>query len=228
MENHIHDHAEEHTLMGELSCHLPHAIFSVAFALSVLSFVSYFSLNTIDMPITCRGAHMLFHSFHFMHIAFAATGTVITFRRFSRNILRCLIVGVLSPAIFCTLSDVVLPYLGGKLLGVDMHFHFCFASELINVVPFLMVGIINGFAMSSHHEGRQGLYSHFSHAIHILISSLASTFYLVSHGFTAWYLYIGTVFLFLVIAVVVPCTLSDVVVPMAFARIGGGNEKHSA
>ena len=81
--------------------------------------------------------------------------------------------------------------------------------------------------MSKHHNSKQWLYSISSHAVHILISSLASVFYLVSHGFTNWYAHIGNVFLFLIIAVVVPCTLSDVVTPMAFARRDKGDERHS-
>ena len=58
------------------------------------------------------------------------------------------------------------------------------------------------------------------------VSSLASTFYLVAHGFAHWHTQIGLVFLSLIVAVVIPCTLSDLVVPMTFARAGRGNEKH--
>ncbi len=212
-------HSHDHTLVGELICHLPYAIFSVAFGLTVLSFVTYFSYNDVS-SIACRKAHILFHSFHFMHIVFAATGTVITFFRFSKNYLKAFLLGIFSPALFCTLSDSILPYLGGKLLGVDMHFHLCFLTELTNVLPFLFVGILNGFVMSQHKGSRQWLYAVTSHAAHILVSSLASTFYLVSHGFVDWYRFIGAIFIFLIFAVVVPCTLSDVVVPMIFARAG--------
>jgi hypothetical protein len=114
----------------------------------------------------------------------------------------------------------VLPYIGGTLLGVHMHFHACFFTEPERVIPFLIVGVVNGFVMSRHHESKQGGYSLSSHATHIFISSLASTFYLISHGFTNWYSAIGNVFVLLIIAVVVPCTLADVVVPMAMARLG--------
>ena len=208
-----------HSLTGELICHLPYAIFSVAFSIAVLSFVTYFSLDD-PVETVCRKSEILFHSFHFMHIVFAATGTLIAFFRFSKNITRALLLGVISPMIFCTLSDSILPYIGGRLLGVHMHFHLCFLTELSNVIPFLIAGIINGFAISRHYGDRQTLYAVSSHAIHILISSLASIFYLVAHGCTDWYRIIGMVFIFLIIAVVIPCTLSDVVVPMLFARVG--------
>lgn len=217
--NHNHDHNDhEHTLIGELMCHLPYAFFSVALGLTILSFVSYFSLNGGNTEAAQDGADTLFHSFHFMHIAFAATGTLITFFRFSKNVMRALFVGIFSSTFFCLLSDVFLPYFGGMLFGMHMHLHICFQSELANVLPFMFVGILNGFVMSRHESARQGMYSVFSHFAHIFISSLASIFYLVSHGFVHWQDHIGYVFLMLIVAVVVPCTLSDVVVPMLIAK----------
>lgn len=213
-----HNHDHDHTLVGELMCHLPYAFFSVALGLSILSFVSYFTMNGWEQDVVQDGADTLFHSFHFMHIAFAATGTLITFFRFSKNVFRALLVGVLSSTFFCLLSDVFLPYIGGMVFGMDMHLHICFQSELANVLPFLFVGVINGFVMSRHEAARQASYSTFSHFAHIFISSLASIFYLVSHGFFHWQDHIGYVFLVLIVAVVVPCTLSDVVVPMLIAK----------
>lgn len=220
----FHDH--EHTVKGELVHHLPYAIFSVAFALSILSICTFWARGFGDPVVMHKGFKMLFHSFHFMHLVFAATGTIVMFRRFSHNVLWALIIGTLSPVLFCTLSDSVLPYLGGRALGVDMHFHMCFITEIANVIPFLVVGIINGWVLSSHHTSKQGFYSVFSHAIHIFVSSLAATFYLVAHGFTDWYHQIGAVFVFILVAVVIPCTLSDIVVPMAFAKARNKHEKH--
>ncbi|BDC34866.1 hypothetical protein Noda2021_08240 [Candidatus Dependentiae bacterium Noda2021] len=224
--NHSHEHDHGHNLWGELAHHLPYAIFSVALSLVILSFVSFLSFGQFEQGALKKGSKMLFHGFHFMHITFAATGTLITFFRFSKNIFRALITGITSTVFFCTISDSVLPYLGGSALGVDMKFHLCFFKELPNVIPFLIVGLINGWVMSRHHSSRQSGYSLTSHFSHIFISSLASSFYLVSHGFFDWYKQIGFVFLFLIIAVVIPCTLADVVVPMTFARAGKKDEKH--
>ena len=219
-------HSHEHTLQSELVHHLPYAIFSVAFALSILSFLTFISRGFGDPTVMNKGYKMLFHAFHFMHLVFAATGTVVMYRRFSKSIGFAILIGIFSPIIFCTLSDSILPYLGGRALGVDMHFHLCFITELKNVIPFLIVGIINGLILSSHHASRQGFYSVFSHAIHIFVSSLAATTYIVAHGFSDWYKQIGAVFIFIIIAVVIPCTLSDVVVPMRFAKARHKDEKH--
>lgn len=213
-----HDAHHEHTVYDELICHFPYAVFSVACALTVISFVMQFNQQSALSEDVQRQLHVLFHNFHFMHIVFAGTGAMLTFLRRSKNMILGLLVGVLSPAFFCILSDAVLPYFGGKMFGVNMRWHVCFISELHNVLPFLIIGIINGIVLSKHHESRQGLYSLFSHFVHILVSSLASTFYLVANGFGNWYSSIGYVFLFLIAAVVVPCTFSDVVVPMMVAK----------
>jgi hypothetical protein len=224
---HDHGHTHGHSVMDELICHFPYAIFSVAFSLAILSFLVYFSfISSAHTTLVCRGSDALFHSFHFMHIVFAATGTLITYYRFSKSILKGIIMGGLSAMFFCTLSDSILPYLGGTLMGVKMHLHLCFLTELRNVLPFLFVGLFNGYIMSRHHSSKQGMFSIFSHFIHILVSSFASMFYLVAHGCTDWYTNIGMVFIFLVIAVLIPCTLSDVVVPMAFAQADKKHAKH--
>jgi hypothetical protein len=157
---------------------------------------------------------------------FAATGTVLTFRRFSDNMALGITVGLLVPAIFCTVSDAFLPCLGGKLVGLDMHFHWCFLSHLDTVLPFLGAGVVNGWIMSSHHpKNLHLLYSLGFHFFHIFISSMASILYLVSFGFADWGYHMGFVFLFLIFAVLVPCTLSDIVVPMIFARLKKASKK---
>jgi len=221
MSEHDHQHdsnkpvlEHHHTVWAEILCHLPYAIFSVAFALICLSFLSYSGTGSDIASMTYR----LFHNFHYLHLLFAATGTVLTFRRYSQNILLGIIVGFLVPAIFCTVSDAFLPYLGGKLVNLNMHFHWCFLTHLDTVLPFLFVGMLNGWVMSSHASNLQLFYSLGFHFIHILISSMAAVLYLVSFGFYDWWAKMGFVFVFLIGAVLIPCTLSDIVVPMLFAK----------
>jgi hypothetical protein len=225
--NHVHHHEhEEHSgsLFDELVHHAPYAIFSVAASLILLSFMTGF-MDPVDHHHhgTCCSqtnvADSLFHSFHFLHILFASTGTVITYLRFSKNLFKGSLIGLISPAFFCTLSDAVLPYYGGRLLGIPMHWHVCFYSELANVLPFLLVGIMSGIIMGRHHYSSLATFSVSSHFVHILVSSMAASFFLVAHGFTHWIAHIGMVFIFLIIAVLVPCTVSDVVVPMLFAKV---------
>ena len=98
----------------------------------------------------------------------------------------------------------------------------------MNLLPFLAVGILNVMFLRKHHSSMLSMFSLGSHIAHILISSLAALFYIVSHGFSNWYPQMGILFLFLVVAIVVPCTLSDVIVPMYLAgvkRLRRTNEK---
>ena len=223
----LHGHEHSGSFLSELMCHLPYAIFSVALCLIILSFLSYFTFNACISPILLKkSSSILFHSFHFIHILFSVTGTLITFYRFSKGIVKGIFVGVFASLIFCPLSDALMPYLAGKFLGVDMQFHLCIFHELHNILPFVIVGIANGIILGRLNKSKLAFYSLFAHFTHILVSSFASMFYLVAHGMSDWYSQIGVVFFFLVIAVVIPCILSDIVTPMTFARVDRKNERN--
>lgn len=212
----------DHTISDEVFSHLPYAVFSVTLSLIILSCFGFISIGK-SAQLVDSAFDRLFHSFHFMHIVFAASGSLLTFYRFSDNLLKGLVVGGITSSLFCMLSDIFIPYVGGLLLGVDMHLHICFIYELANVLPFLVVGLATGVIMRNHQLEVRGVVSLWSHFTHILISSLASSFYLVGNGFADWSPKIGSVFLVLLIAVLIPCSLSDVVIPMFFAK--SGNKK---
>ena len=220
MSHHNHEHGQvlehHHSVWDEIVCHFPYAIFSVAFAMIALSLLAYSSDDQLKAYITFT--HRLFHNFHFLHLLFAATGTVLALRKFSKNIVFDVVFGFLIPAFFCTVSDAFMPYFGGKLINLDMHFHWCFISELQTVLPFLFVGIINGIVMSNHSKNHQLVYSVGFHFVHIFVSSMASMCYLVSFGFYQWWDRMAFVFLFLIGAVLIPCTLADIVVPAIVSK----------
>jgi len=223
--NHIHEHTriDKKLILEELACHMPYAVYAVSLCLGVLSFLTLLYFRTCDPIDIHKVCNALFHNFHFMHIVFAGTGAIITFAKYSKNWFKGIIVGSICAMFFCVLSDILMPYIGGRILGADMDLHICFFHELKNIVPFLVVGIANGMILASHHISRQQTYSVVSHFVHIFVSSLASVFYLVGHGFLAWHKQIGMVFILLLLAVVIPCTLSDIVVPLFFAK----NKAHS-
>jgi hypothetical protein len=217
----------------ELLHHFPYATMSVALALMLLTLIHVlFYSNPQDLVTvasTCCGGHeeitaqaagldTLFHCFHFAHILFATSGTIVTFRRYSQRIWVGLLVGTLSSMVFCTLSDVLLPYAAGRILGIEMDLHICFASELSNILPFLFVGLFNGWVMSQLPEFRTQENSLFLHFLHTFISAMASIFYAVGHGLSDFYSNFGLFFLLMIIAVILPCTLSDVIAPIFFAK----------
>lgn len=211
----------------ELLHHFPYATLSVALALMLLTLMNVFFNDGIaaatiaachDGCCHVSGLDILFHSFHFIHILFATSGTMVTFRRYSNNIFAALVVGTLSSMVFCTLSDVLLPYAAGRILGIQMDLHICFVSELSNILPFLIVGLLNGWVMTQLPEFITQENSLFLHFLHTFISAMASIFYAVGHGLSDFYMYFGMFYLLMVVAVIIPCTLSDVVAPIFFAR----------
>ncbi len=208
-----------HTVKEELFCHLPYAIFSVAIALIFLSFLTNIGSDVVGGHNHDSIAYRLFHNFHYLHLLFAGTGTILMFRKYSKSNLMGLFVGIIVPAVFCTLSDAILPYFGGKMVNLSMEFHWCFIYHLDTVLPFLLVGILNGWVMSQHEKSRQLFYSLGFHFFHIFISSMASILYLVSFGFSNWWEHMSFVFIYIIVAVLIPCTLADIVVPIFFARL---------
>lgn len=213
-------HSQWHCVLDEVICHFPFAALSLTIGLILLSIMTA-SLSTNAAVLHCS-FYQLFHTFHYLHILFAAAGSFLTFLKYSRNWLKGIIVGLITPVIFCVLSDIVLPYCGGALLGVHMHLHICFITEYTNVIFFLLMGLVIGavlrFHMELKHEG--SFFTRGLHFGHIFLSSMAALFYLISHGFVSWAQYMGPIYVMLVIAVVIPCTLSDIVVPIILARSG--------
>lgn len=234
-----HNHEDQsiwQSFYHELLHHFPYATLSVALALMLLTLITvFFNLDAHGVAAAAcahdaccshtSGLDILFHSFHFIHILFATSGTIVTFRRYSDKIWAGLLIGTLSSMVFCTLSDVLLPYVAGRLLGIDMDLHICFATELSNILPFLGVGLFNGWVMTQLPEFRTQENSLYLHFLHTFISAMASIFYAVGHGLSDFYSYFGMFYLLMVVAVIIPCTLSDVIAPIFFAKFVSKKKK---
>lgn len=200
-------------IQEELRAHLPYTIFSSAFGLivvGVLSFVAFF-LDEARFPEASAG---LFHVFHPVHALLSATATTAVFWRYEKKVLKATIVGFLGSVIICGVSDIFIPFFSGRLLGVAMELHICIIEHPELVLPFVGAGIFAGIIATTTIENS----SVFSHAFHVFISSMASILYLVSFGLTGWMEHVGMVFLFIIIAVLVPCCISDIVFPLFFCR----------
>ena len=205
-------------LMGEeLTHHLPYTIIGSLIAMTgVWWFGTQYLTHGHDAALfeQARGS---FHLFHPLHICLSAIATTSLFWRHERHLVRAILVGAFGTIIPCGLSDYVFPYLGGRLLGQPMQLHMCIIDHPQLFFPFLGLGILGGFWAEERLTG-----SHlFSHAAHVFVSSAASLLYLVSFGFTSWMIDVRLVFptlLIIVLAVWVPCCISDIAVPMATAR----------
>ncbi|MCK5040323.1 MAG: hypothetical protein KAR87_05125 [Candidatus Aenigmarchaeota archaeon] len=199
-------------IISELEAHLPYTIFSVAFGIILLGLLSFISvlLNADNFP---KGAGLLFHVFHPMHMLFSATATTAMFWRHEKKLLKAVVIGFFGAVVVCGVSDIVIPFIAGTLLGVKMHLHICILEHPQIILPFLAVGIFTGLIVPKTTKS-----TIFSHSTHVFISSMASILYLISFGLTEWVHHIGAVFIFIILAVIVPCCTSDIIFPLLFLK----------
>ncbi len=196
-------------LRGELLSHLPFSVFSTVGGMMLVAVLTFLGepFYGPDLP---EAFGELFHIFHPVHMLFSATATTAMFWRHERRFLKALVVGLLGALLVCGASDILIPYASGLMLGVTMQFHICVIEHPGLVVPFTAVGVLTGF-LASEHIVRATV---FSHTVHVLISSSASLLYLVSYGLRDWIHHAGWVFIFVVLAVMIPCCFSDIVFPL--------------
>jgi len=158
-----------------------------------------------------HASHVVFHVFHPIHMLFSAIATTAMFWRYERKVFKAILTGLIGALGVCSVSDVIMPYLSGLLLGAhDMTFHWCLIQHPMLVLPFAVTGV--GVGMLCAETVQRSTY--FSHAAHVFVSSAASIFYLVSFGFTQWPSQLGSVFILMVLAVTIPCCFSDVIFPL--------------
>ncbi|MCK4499090.1 hypothetical protein KAU11_01180 [Candidatus Babeliales bacterium] len=218
------------TLFDEVVHHLPYGITAVV--VSMLGVWLFFNDSCIEncCQHSCHLSSIsLFHILHYAHTFFASVTAVLTFRRYSKSTVGAVLVGTFVPPLFCTLSDVIFPYVGGTIMGVDMKFHICVIQNFDLILPLIVLGIVLGLFLSSHKFNggisvvRFALGSHF---LHELVSAAASLVYLISFGCADWWGQPVSVFILLTAAVVLPCMLSDVVVPIFCAWWSGKKTLH--
>ncbi|MEW6615836.1 MAG: hypothetical protein AB1401_10270 [Thermodesulfobacteriota bacterium] len=204
----------------ELRHHLPFSVFSVAVGITVLGVISYMSalMGVINFS---QASYRLFHIFHPLHMLFSSMATTAMFWRYERKLVKAIVVGFIGAVGICGISDIVMPFYSGRLLGVKMHWHICIVEHSQIILPFVAVGILTGLMVP---EVRRSTI--FSHSVHVLISSMASILYLVSFGLSEWVQVIGMVFVFMILAVIIPCCISDIVFPLLLVGEEARLEEH--
>lgn len=200
----------------ELKDHIPYSVGSTIAGMLVLGILS-FMVKQFWVGVTVAGlSAILFHFFHPLHVFFSASTTTAMFWRHERNAIKLLGIVVLGGVFPCVLSDVLMPYLGGSLLGIPMDFHFDFELH-----PFLMtLVVLLGMATGGFITGRMEYSTIFSHSFHVFISTMATFLYLVSYGFSNWSHYLFYLAFLGVLSVILPCCLGDIVVPHLFTTKG--------
>jgi len=231
----------------ELRRHLPFSVFSVVIGIVVLALLTAVTQSvggdlcrpTGEAPadqvqhapdedhhrhdeILATPAGGLFHVFHPVHLLFSAMATTSMFWRYERRVLKAIVIGFLGAVVVCSLSDIFLPYVGGLLLGAPMGLHICILEHPGLVLPFVFVGIATGLLAAETVKASTFI----SHSAHVFTSSMASILYLLTYGLSAWTAQIGGVFLVVVVAVMVPCCVSDIIFPLMVVAPKGAPRPH--
>jgi len=199
-------------ILEELQHHLPYTVFSVAIGIMVLGLLTV----VIEGEKFPQASQNLFHVFHPLHLLFSAAATAAMFWRHDKKLFKAVSIGFVGAVGICGISDIFIPFVAGYLLGVKMHLHICIIAHPMLILPFLSFGLFMGFVLPSMVES-----TIFSHAAHVLISSMASIFYLVSFGLTEWIPVGGMVIIYMVLAVMIPCCTSDIIFPLLLVREEG-------
>ena len=209
-------------MLTELGHHLPYSIFSVVLAMMLVGFFSFMATVMGNTGALAEGYQNLFHIFHPAHILFSTVTATAMFWKYEKRVSKALLVGMGGSIVTCTLSDTLIPYWGGMLLGKTMSLHICIIDEPMLIIPFAIVGVLAGFLITESIERS----TQYSHSLHIFVSSVASILYLVAFGLTDWVHMAGLVFLVTIIAVMIPCCASDIIFPVLCSRKVACNHRH--
>ncbi len=226
-------------ILIELKGHAPFTLFGAVLG---MGFMLVFS------KVGQGGSEVLFGIFHPGHVLLSAmvTASMFGLHRAKKGFVLMLVVGYLGSIGVATVSDVVIPHLGVKILGLDVPSHGEMFHEQEHESEHIgdSTSETHGYEHEEHteHEGIHlgfieewyivnpaaflGIFiayylprTKFPHAFHVLVSTWASSSYLlmsISGGLTLAAT-IG-VFATLFIATWVPCCISDIVFPLLFVK----------
>jgi hypothetical protein len=197
----------------ELLHHIPFTAAGAAVGIGAMALVTL--LNTPrDVSET------LFYTFHPLHVVFSAMVTTGIYRKHEkRKLWLVFVVGYLGSVGIATLSDAIIPYLEGISLQIDMEFHLPLIST--EIMPYFNVPkwiIVNSAAVIGIAIGYFSFATRLPHMGHVLISTWASLFGFTTFGTADWLPLLPIIFVFLFLAVWLPCCVSDIVFPLLWVK----------
>jgi hypothetical protein len=146
---------------------------------------------------------------HPSHVFLSALVTTAMYTRYNKGkIWAVILIGWTGSIGIATTSDAIIPYFSGTLLHAQMQFH----------VPFIEEWWINFVALAGIAVGYWRQTTKIPHLGHVLLSTWASLFYFTAFGVADWIHLLPLVFVFLFLAVWIPCCTSDIIYPLLFVR----------
>jgi hypothetical protein len=162
----------------------------------------------------------LFYTLHPLHVVLSALVTTAMYRRHKRGRLwATILIGYTGSVGIATISDIIIPYAGGDVLNIPWELELPF-METSNM-PFIGVPkwiIVNAAAVVGMAIAHWKPTTRFPHMGHVLLSTWASLFSFIAFGIANWMSLLPFIFIFLFLAVWLPCCISDIVYPLLWVR----------
>jgi len=196
----------------ELGRHVPFTLVGAATGIVVMVLV-------VITKVPSNISEIIFYTLHPAHVLFSAIVTTAMYRRYGAGKLwAAILVGYTGSVGIATLSDAVIPYLEGMSLNIKMGLHLGFIEKWWLINPLAFLGIAIGYWKQI---------TRLPHALHVLLSTWASLFYFTAFAVADWIHLLPFVFLFLFLAVWIPCCFSDIVYPLLFLKADEHGHGHA-
>ncbi|MFC1991769.1 hypothetical protein ACFLVC_03490 [Chloroflexota bacterium] len=191
-----------------------HITFTAVGAVSGIIIMLIIVLANVPSPVS----HAIFYILHPLHVVFSALTTTAMYRKYAKGkIWAALLIGYSGSIGIASLSDAIIPYLGGALLGLEIEFHLPFTeAEIIPLLGITEWMVVNSAALAGIIIGYLKPATSLPHSGHVFLSTWASLFYFTAFGVAHWLPLLPFVFLFLLLAVWLPCCVSDIIFPLLF------------
>ncbi len=168
----------------------------------------------------------LFYTLHPIHVILSGLVTASMYRLYKKNarLWVTVLIGYVGSIGIATLSDIVIPYLGGGTLDIPMEFHVPFIET--DKMPYINVAkwiVINSAAVIGIIIAIWRPTTRFPHMGHVLLSTWASLFSFTAFGIADWIPLLPFIFMFLFLSVWLPCCISDIIFPLLWV---GGDTGH--
>jgi len=183
-----------------------HAPFTAVGAVTGIIIMVIIVLGNVPSHVS----YNVFYTLHPLHVVLSALVTTAIYKKYGNGkIWAAVLVGYSGAIGIATISDSIIPYLGEVLLELpNRGVHIGFIEKWWLVNPIALVGVAIGYLRPT---------TKFPHSGHVLISTWASLFHIImALGETVSWITLLVVFLFLFLAVWIPCCLSDIVFPLLF------------
>jgi hypothetical protein len=188
-------------IIKELKEHSFFTFFATISAIIFVVIINYFARIKISQDI--------FHYFHFSHIVVSAMVTGTIYYKYRKKIINALFIGSFGAIIIGSLSDIFFPYLGGLFFNFEMDLHLPIIEKTFLVLFFAFFGSMIGLIFKI---------TKYPHFVHVFLSVFASLFYILIYNSSFNIFFFITSVFIVFFAVIIPCCISDIVIPLLFVE----------